>query len=721
MKTTQRFARFARFARKPMLGRGVLAAGCVLAPWAYGPMAMAADAETATKSLEEAPKDYANWVTFSIGGAFVDGDEAAFSKRHRLEEGAFGGIEDFHYEQDVGKRGLFKFDGHGLFDLNDYSIRLELSDPDLGFVRFGYSEFRSWSDPSGGYFPANGRWFELYEDAWELDRGEFFFEAGLTKPNVPRITFHYSHTWRDGRKDSTIWGDSALTGIPGSNGVRGMTPTYLDIDETRDIFELDMQHTLGKTDVGLTLGYERLEQDNSRNISRRPGEPSDRKVTQRDGMDTDLFRAHGYSETRFNDKAWLTLGGAFVTLDSDLSGSRIYGAGFDAVYDPVFARRQNRDEGFLALNGGSNLKEYIANVNFMWLPVEHFTVTPSFRFEHQDVESASNFTETNVGSAPGLVSTQENLRSNSARDLIDLTESIDLRYQGVKNWVFYGEAEWTQGDGNQSEIEVALDHTPPTEDLLRDSDFDRMLQKYTVGANWYACKEASVSLQYYYKVREDDYTHLQDNTPNRSGNRYPAFLTGQDFRTHDINARLTLRPLQKLTLVSRYDYQESTIDMSGDGLSTQEASDRTAHIFSQSLSWTPTSRVFIQGSISYVLDETDTPADELTGPAAGMVPVVASDYWNLSAMIGYVLDDKTDVNAQYFYYRADNYVNNSAVSMPYGADAEEHGITVALTRMMRDNVRLTVRYGFFTNRDDAAGGYNDYDAHVVSSSLQFLF
>src|SRR5207244_2662536 len=93
---------------------------------------------------------------------------------------------------------------------------------------------------------------------------------------------------------------------------------------------------------------------------------------------------------------------------------------------------------------------------------------------------------------------------------------------------------------------------------------------------------------------------------------YPAFLTAQDFETDDLNFRVTWRPRNNLTFVSRYDFQRSTIDTQGDGLSKIQSAEVTSHILSESISWTPLARLYTQGSINYVMDQTDTPASELT-------------------------------------------------------------------------------------------------------------
>ena len=71
----------------------------------------------------------------------------------------FGGIQDLHFEAPVGKKGLFTIDGHAIFDQHDYDVQLELSQPDLGYIQAGYTEFRSWYDGNGGFFPVNGAFF----------------------------------------------------------------------------------------------------------------------------------------------------------------------------------------------------------------------------------------------------------------------------------------------------------------------------------------------------------------------------------------------------------------------------------------------------------------------------------------------------------------------------------------------------------------------------------
>src|SRR6185295_19193267 len=116
-----------------------------------------------------------------------------YQRRYGLPAGPFGGVEDFHYEEDIKKKGIFKVDGHGIFDNHDYSLKFDVEHPDIGYLRGGYQEFRSYYDRSGGYFRPTQTWVAPFSDDVGLNRGDFFFEAGLTLPNKPNVTFRYDH------------------------------------------------------------------------------------------------------------------------------------------------------------------------------------------------------------------------------------------------------------------------------------------------------------------------------------------------------------------------------------------------------------------------------------------------------------------------------------------------------------------------------------------------
>jgi hypothetical protein len=282
--------------------------------------------------------------------------------------------------------------------------------------------------------------------------------------------------------------------------------------------------------------------------------------------------------------------------------------------------------------------------------------------------------------------------------------------------VLYAQGQWTEGQGNLNE-DGGVYLSP---DITRETEDERWFQKYSAGARWYPARKVTVDVGGYYKLNRYDYDHDLDSTINNTANRYPAYLVMQDFETFDGNVRLTLRPVQKVTLVSRYEYQLSTVHTKPDsisGLGAVESSEMTSHIIAQNVSWTPWSRLYLQAGFNYVLSQTETPTSDYTQAVLNS----ENNYWTLNFNSGLVLDNKTDVNVGYTYYRADDYTDNSLAGVPYGAGAEEHGITATIVRRLTERLRLTLRYGYYHSEDETSGGNNDYNAHVVYSSLQYRF
>jgi len=86
-----------------------------------------------------------------------------------------------------------------------------------------------------------------------------------------------------------------------------------------------------------------------------------------------------------------------------------------------------------------------------------------------------------------------------------------------------------------------------------------------------------------------------------------------------------------------------------------------------------------------------------------------------------VLDDKTDLNLNYFYYQADDYQDNSSDGLPLGAGAREHGVTATLTRRINPHLRVNLKYGYYNYEDALTGGNSNFEAHLIFASLQYRF
>lgn len=659
----------------------------------------------------------------------LHGNHGEASHQLRMSDNLIGGIEDLHIQENLGHDIMLRIDGRAFAGNDDYLAKVEVAKEDVGYIRAGYSQYRTWYDGNGGFFPfptaPGGLFFPPQKEVFALDRSCVFFEFGLRNPNLPEVTFRYERDTRHGQKDSTVWGDTSLTGV----GSRKITPAFRDINEVRDIFSLDVAHTLANTDFNVGVRFEHENNDNSLNLLLNPTEIYQTTITQHDSLKDDMFSAHGMTETHFGEKVWFTLGYAYTAFNTDLGGSRVYGPGYDTTFDPARTPYLADGEGFYKLLGGSEWDQHVAHINLMWKPTAHLSLIAAGRFESQRNDNTASFVDTlSQGSNYMLTPYQD----NSSNDTNKVAESLELRYTGLPNWLFYARGEWTQEIGSVIDrVSVLPSNTPK---FSADIDRDRHIQKYDFGTNWYPCQKATVSAEYFHKVDDNRYSNSMI-PPGPAAMvaplvEFPGRLSNQDFNSDNLNFRLTLRPLSGVALVSQYEFMRAEIDTQTFGIDMRESGKTTNHNFSEAITWSPLSRLYLQASASYVLSKTETPAaitiqNPLPNPSRPLIGPQNFDfknnYWTLSASAGFVIDSKTNLQAEYTYYKADNFTNVALFTQPYGAGAEEHMVTLNLTRQLMKNVTANIKCGYQEYNDQTSGGYNNFSGFLVFSGLQVRF
>src|SRR5262249_58549581 len=97
-----------------------------------------------------------------------------------------------HFEGTVGKDALLSIDGHALWDINDYDVTVQLAKPNLGYIKAGYTEFRSWYDGNGGFFPPNDVFFVTAYSEKHADPGDAWVSLWLRAPNWSAITDRFA-------------------------------------------------------------------------------------------------------------------------------------------------------------------------------------------------------------------------------------------------------------------------------------------------------------------------------------------------------------------------------------------------------------------------------------------------------------------------------------------------------------------------------------------------
>lgn len=647
--------------------------------------------------------DYTEWLEIGLIGANVNGDGAAFNAITGLNQGFHAGITSLHTQSETSGM-LVTVDGRALYDINDYLFKVNITNEDNIYYDFGYREYRTWYDGSGTYFPTSP-FFSLYDEELAIDRGSAWFEFGYTLPAGQLLTGRVEILDRKGRKSSTSQGD---TNNP-VWGRRNIVPAFYDIDESRIILSAALEQVGEALDYKVGLRYEDRDLQNARNMRRRPGESADRYLTHADNSDSEVMSANGYLGYEVNEKTRVTAGAIYTTLDMNLSGTRIFGDDYYSPFDPNFGL-QRFDHGYRDLDVNGEIDQFVFNSNIVHLLSENTSLIGALRVESMDQEAFSEVAEFDFQNDYIF----HNLGFESTNDWEEISVEAELRHTGLKNAVLTARAFTSFSEGDMHEREFDRDQG---NDILLDrlTNTERNDGKITLDAKFYPSGSVTVIGQYYYRVKEYDFDHPVDDTPGG----YPAFLTMQDFKTHDINLRVTWRAQPGFTSVTRFDYQETEIETRAETMDPVISGDLDRTIISQSITWPITPRMFFYGSVNYVEDSYYTPAAEATGAAADLVPALDNDYLTYNVSMGYAMNDFVDLDVEYFWYEADNWVNNHTRSVPYGASGDLQEARLRGTFRLSFNATGILQYTYFANHDKTSGGNNNYNAHGLYGKLQY--
>src|SRR5664280_2804641 len=115
-KPSRKSKKLSALRRKAGLGQYVVGASLLAA----GVSAPAAGPVKPEQMYEGGTNTYNNWIELSAGGMMSDGNTAQAQQRTRLNSGAFGGIEDLHYQTETTNKTTFEVDGRYLPENHDY-------------------------------------------------------------------------------------------------------------------------------------------------------------------------------------------------------------------------------------------------------------------------------------------------------------------------------------------------------------------------------------------------------------------------------------------------------------------------------------------------------------------------------------------------------------------------------------------------------------------------
>ena len=83
------------------------------------------DGKATTRTTEEQPEEYNNWIELGIGGVITRATCAVRTRTQAARRPALRRNPGPHYEHTFGKDATLTVDGHAIWDTNDYDIQVQ--------------------------------------------------------------------------------------------------------------------------------------------------------------------------------------------------------------------------------------------------------------------------------------------------------------------------------------------------------------------------------------------------------------------------------------------------------------------------------------------------------------------------------------------------------------------------------------------------------------------
>ena len=681
------------------------------------PAADTAKTSDQTKTDATTSSDTTVVVDPSVTYAGVSGNKSAFREATGIKEGWSGGIEEFKLSSKINKDTTFELDGRGLFDAHDYKLKLELVKPESWFVRAGYTEWRKYYNDMGGYYATNSTMpaFVPQNQDLHVDMRKIFFEAGLTMPNLPKVTVGYERQEKEGVKSMLEWGSTSwlTNGYNVVNPGRANTdakiyPSFKAIDESTDIVKLNVEQDIKKIHIADDFRYEHFQAaDVQYDMSNYFFSPSGMVVTNGNATQTyyenyknDLFNNTFHMDSHVNDKFYWSMGYMYNKFD-----------GSDGMQDQVLPNpitwpanaTINAYANYYTTAVNLNSDSHVLNANFMYEPCKTVILNAGIQGEYTDssaFETGYKATYANPIANPGTYTTETDKRN--------LNETFGIRYVGLPFTTIYAEGNLTQEQTDYSWQLVNDAVSPAIPNLVEQINSQREAVK--IGFNTSPISRVTWSTYYRHTISDDDFSY---ETQQQN------FFVAQRTVSDEFVTKLTLRPSSRVMIALQYQLAVTDIGLNSVTQLVSGNSGRyQSSTYTLSTTVTPINRLYLTGLLSY--QETKT-ISQYNG--ATFIAPYRGNVYTVLASAGYAIDDKTDVTLEYnFSYQNDfNYNVDLAGGYNYGTDDYRHSIKAGLKRKISKNVTGNLRYEYDENVENSTGGINNYRANVVTASCTIRF
>ena len=646
-------------------------------------------------------------VSIAPGGGFwvVQGNKAMFRQHHGQDAGWGGGLEaafEHWLDADTNVTGEV-----GVGSPHSYDVRFAVLRPETGFLRGGFEQFRSYYNDTGGYYApfaeSVASSFSLGRDL-HVDTGRIWAEVGLTRPDLPELVVGYEFRYREGVKSTLHWGPSTQLG---GLETRNMFPASKRIEENLHLLRADLRHEFAGIEMENRFAFEW----SRRATSRREGSPlgfeavPDSYVTVDESHDATRFSNMASVQKQVRDWWFLSGGYYFARMDADAAFEQhtVSPAGANVIGEHWLARPIVTD-----------WTSHVLNANTRLGPWEGFTVSGGLQgtwLRQSAVGTSTLFFGLPDPGVPAPAFFTSRVGSN--RQSFQAEQTVALRYTGLPSTVLFAEGGWKQENGEHFEQEAGM-----LQGFQRDTGTTSRDQDYRVGFHVSPRTSWSLSARYRYGHEKDHYDHLRDTSLGNPDAGYSAFIRGREVETHQVKARLNMRPRPWLRTLLTYRVQSSDYRTDTDpvtfGLPSDSpggkylAGEYSASIYGCNVVLIPRAGLTLNGTFTFHDSRTETASN---GDPA--VRDFEGKVYSLQVGGSYALNERTDLVADYAFTQGDFSQGRNTQGFPLGIEYQQQTAQAGVAWQVSENVRARLHYQFQDYEEASTGGINDYSAHGV--------
>ena len=648
-------------------------------------------------------------VSPTVGWTTVSGDNQKFRELYWQREGWNGGLEEFELMDKPGQDSKITVAGHVL--LNDYKLTLAAEKNDLGFTRFGWSQYRKYFDDSGGYYPSfSPPIFDLNQDLY-LNIGRAWADFGLTLPRWPRMVLGYEYQYRDGSEATTQWGP-----VQSGTQTRDIYPAFENVSEHTHILKFDLDYEAN--DARLTDSF-RGEWYNlatgQLNDSYYNLGAAEMAVTAANEKQSHFQGANTvHLEKQFTD--WLFASGGY--LYSQFNGD----AAVDVeTINPAFLTPTSPAPGWNAPDIKLERDSHVFSVSALLGPWQGLTLslgtqnewTRQQGFGNASVDVALPFPPFLFPLIPEVI--------QSDFDRSTFSQDVGVRFTKIPFTTLF-----VEGRFQQESIGQTAQETGGLTPFLLETDATSKLEDLRAGFNTSPWRRGSLSGQYRYYDDRSDYNNLSKQSFGQPYQEYPGFILWRDLLTQEAEMKLSLQlsPWLKTTLSYQWldsDYHTATDPVNAPGIvggissgGSLLAGTYTSHTAAFNAALTPWRRLFLSATFSYQNARTVTAAND-----SPSVAPYAGDIYSVMASGSYILNQKTDLTASYSFSTADFAQDNFADGLPFGIQYQQQAVQIGIKRRIGKGKILSLQYSFYHYDEPSSGGFNNFNSQAIFATLTF--